>query len=52
MFNKDDKRAEAVQSNTSNIISRGTIMEGNIKTPGNLRIEGRGTRVEGFDPVK
>ena len=41
MFNKDDKRAEAVQSNTSNIISRGTIMEGNIKTPGNLRIEGR-----------
>ena len=41
MFNKDEKRAEAVQSNTSNIISRGTIMEGNIKTPGNLRIEGR-----------
>ena len=41
MFNKDDKRAEVVQSTTSNIISRGTILEGNIKTPGNLRVEGR-----------
>ena len=40
MFNKDEKRTVEVQS-TSNIISRGTILEGNIKTPGNLRIEGR-----------
>ncbi len=41
MFNKDDNRNLAVQSTPSNIISRGTILEGNIKTSGNLRIEGR-----------
>ena len=41
MFKKEEKRAVEVQSTTSNIISRGTILEGNIKTPGNLRIEGR-----------
>jgi cytoskeletal protein CcmA (bactofilin family) len=41
MFNKEDKRAAEIESTTSNIISRGTILEGNIKTPGNLRIEGR-----------
>lgn len=41
MFKKEEKRAVEVQSITSNIISRGTILEGNIKTPGNLRIEGR-----------
>lgn len=41
MFKKEEARAAEVQSTTSNIISRGTILEGNIKTPGNLRIEGR-----------
>ena len=41
MFKKDDKRAVEIQSTSSNIISRGTILEGNIMTPGNLRIEGR-----------
>lgn len=41
MFNKEEKRSEEVLSNTSNIISRGTILEGNIQTPGNLRIEGK-----------
>lgn len=41
MFHREEKRPEEVQSTTSNIISRGTILEGNIKTPGNLRIEGR-----------
>lgn len=41
MFNKEIIRAADVQSTSSNIISRGTILEGNIKTPGNLRIEGR-----------
>jgi len=41
MFKKEEKRDVEVQSTTSNIISRGTILEGNIKTPGNLRIEGR-----------
>ena len=41
MFNKAEQRAAEVLGTTSNIISRGTILEGNIKTPGNLRIEGR-----------
>ena len=41
MFRKEEKNSIESQSTTSNIISRGTILEGNIKTPGNLRIEGR-----------
>ena len=41
MFNKEEKRSEEVLSTTSNIISRGTILEGHIQTPGNLRIEGK-----------
>lgn len=41
MFNRDEKRAAEVQNTSSSIITRGTILEGNIKTPGNLRIEGR-----------
>lgn len=41
MFRKEERNLSEVQSTTSNIISRGTILEGNIKTPGNLRIEGR-----------
>jgi len=41
MFNKEEKRSEEALSNTSNIISRGTILEGNIQTPGNLRVEGK-----------
>lgn len=39
MFKKEEKNLAEIQN--SNIISRGTILEGNIKTPGNLRIEGR-----------
>ncbi len=41
MFSKEIIRAADVQSSTSNIIGQGTILEGNIKTSGNLRIEGR-----------
>ena len=41
MFNKEVKRSEEALSTTSNIISRGTILEGNIQTPGNLRVEGK-----------
>lgn len=41
MFKKEEKNLAEIQSTNSNIISRGTILEGNIKTPGNLRIEGR-----------
>jgi len=41
MFKQEERNLSEVQSSTSNIISRGTILEGNIKTPGNLRIEGR-----------
>ncbi len=41
MFNKDEKRSEEALSTNSNIISKGSILEGNIKTPGNLRVEGK-----------
>jgi cytoskeletal protein CcmA (bactofilin family) len=41
MFRKEEKHTIEAQSTTSNLISRGTIMEGNIMASGNLRIEGR-----------
>jgi cytoskeletal protein CcmA (bactofilin family) len=41
MFNaKDDQRNIETQSNTSNIITKGTMLEGNLETNGNIRIEG------------
>ncbi|MCA6078314.1 bactofilin family protein [Fulvivirga sedimenti] len=41
MFNaKDDQRNIELQSNTSNIITKGTLLEGNLDTNGNIRIEG------------
>ncbi|MFL5730938.1 MAG: polymer-forming cytoskeletal protein [Cytophagaceae bacterium] len=42
MFNKDASKKELEQlSNSSTIIGKGTILEGNIETLGNLRIEGK-----------
>jgi cytoskeletal protein CcmA (bactofilin family) len=41
MFNKDEKKVAEEISNSSNIIGKGTIMEGNIETYGNIRIEGK-----------
>jgi cytoskeletal protein CcmA (bactofilin family) len=42
MFKKDTSKKELEQlSNSSTIIGKGTILEGNIETLGNLRIEGR-----------
>lgn len=41
MFNnKEQKRAEEI-SNSSNTIGKGTFLEGNIETHGNIRIEGK-----------
>ncbi|MFY0599194.1 MAG: polymer-forming cytoskeletal protein [Cyclobacteriaceae bacterium] len=41
MFNKQDQKEAEELSNSSNIIGKGTILEGNIETFGNLRIEGK-----------
>jgi cytoskeletal protein CcmA (bactofilin family) len=38
---KEQKRAADEISNSSNVIGKGTILEGNIETFGNIRIEGR-----------
>jgi cytoskeletal protein CcmA (bactofilin family) len=41
MFNaKEEQRAVEMQSNTSNIITKGTTLEGNLESNGNIRIEG------------
>ncbi len=40
MFNKDQKEDQE-HSNSSNIIGKGTILEGNIETFGNIRVEGK-----------
>ena len=37
---EDHKVAEEI-SNSSNIIGKGTILEGNIETFGNIRVEGK-----------
>lgn len=37
---KDSKRAEEI-SNSSNTIGKGTFLEGNVETYGNIRIEGK-----------
>lgn len=38
---KEQKRAAEEISNSSNVIGKGTVLEGNIDTHGNIRIEGR-----------
>lgn len=38
---KEQKRAADEISNSSNVIGKGTVLEGNIDTHGNIRIEGR-----------
>ena len=41
MFNaKEEQRAVEMQSNMSNIITKGTTLEGNLESNGNIRIEG------------
>jgi len=39
--NKEDSRVAGEISNSSNIVGKGTIVEGNIETFGNIRIEGK-----------
>ncbi|MBS1559676.1 MAG: polymer-forming cytoskeletal protein [Bacteroidetes bacterium] len=38
---KEQKRVAEEISNSSNVIGKGTVLEGNIETHGNIRIEGR-----------
>lgn len=40
MLNKNQKEAEEL-SNSSNIIGKGTIVQGNVETFGNIRVEGK-----------
>ncbi len=39
--NKQENMAAQDASNSSNIIGKGTVVEGNIETQGNIRIEGK-----------
>ena len=41
MFNKDEKKVAEDISNSSNIIGKGTVVEGSLETFGNIRIEGQ-----------
>jgi cytoskeletal protein CcmA (bactofilin family) len=41
LTSKEQKRAADEISNSSNVIGKGTVLEGNIETFGNLRIEGK-----------
>ncbi|MCZ6693665.1 MAG: polymer-forming cytoskeletal protein [Bacteroidetes bacterium] len=42
MFNNNDEKQVAEDiSNSSNIIGKGTVLEGNIETYGNIRVEGK-----------
>jgi cytoskeletal protein CcmA (bactofilin family) len=41
MFNKPNQKEVQELSNSSNIIGKGTILEGTIETFGNIRIEGK-----------
>lgn len=41
MFNKQDQKTVAELSNSSNTISKGTTVTGDIETFGNIRIEGK-----------
>ena len=41
LTSKEEKRAAEEISNSSNVIGKGTTLEGNIETSGNIRIEGK-----------
>ena len=41
MFNKEEKKVAEELSNSNNTIGKGTTVEGNIETYGNLRVDGR-----------
>jgi cytoskeletal protein CcmA (bactofilin family) len=41
LTSKEQKRVAEEISNSSNVIGKGTILEGNIETFGNIRIEGK-----------
>ena len=41
LTSKEQKRAAEEISNSSNTIGKGTLLEGNIETYGNIRIEGK-----------
>jgi len=41
MFNKEEKKVAEELSNSTNTIGKGTTVEGNIETFGNLRVDGR-----------
>jgi cytoskeletal protein CcmA (bactofilin family) len=43
LTSKEQKRAAEEISNSSNTIGKGTFLEGNIETYGNIRIEGKVT---------
>ena len=43
MFNKEDKKVADELSNSSNIIGKGTSLEGDIESYGNIRVEGKVT---------
>ena len=40
MFNKEEKKVAEDVSNSSNIIGKGTVVEGSLETFGNIRVEG------------
>ena len=44
LTSKEQKRAAEEISNSSNNIGKGTYLEGNIETYGNIRIEGKDNR--------
>lgn len=41
LMSKDQKRAAEEITSSSTFISKGTVIQGNIETPGNFRIEGK-----------
>ena len=41
MFKKDEKKVAEELSNSSNTIGKGTTIEGNLETYGNIRVDGR-----------
>lgn len=43
LMTKQQKRAAEEVSNSSTLVGKGTIIEGNIETTGNIRIEGKVT---------
>ena len=41
MFNKEEKKVAEEMTQSSNNIGKGTVLDGNIETYGNIRIEGK-----------